>query len=108
MSRVGPSPVESVTVIIDGVTHHGSYFLRGSVVHVRSPLGARATQVGGSPPEAIAMLLLSELVREPKRLGQTNLWIHQWPIETTFHRPLRPSLARRSSSIALSSIPDPH
>jgi hypothetical protein len=95
MNRAGPSPVKSVAVIIDGVTHHGSYFVQGSTVHVRSPLGSRAIQVGGSPPEAIAILLLSELVREPKRFGHPDLWIHQRPIETIFHRPLRPGLARQ-------------
>jgi hypothetical protein len=67
MNRAGPSPVKSVTVIIDGVTHHGSYFVQGSIVHVRSPLGAKSTQVGDFPPETTARLLLSELVREAKR-----------------------------------------
>jgi hypothetical protein len=38
MNGAGPSPVKSVTVIIDGVTHHGSYFVQDSIVHVRSPL----------------------------------------------------------------------
>jgi len=62
----GPAPVRPVTIIIDGVTHKGSYFVQGSMVHVRSPLGAKATQVGRLPPEAIAKLLLAELVRATK------------------------------------------
>jgi hypothetical protein len=33
-------------------------------VYVQSPFGAKATQVGASPPEGVAMLLLSELVRQ--------------------------------------------
>ena len=57
----------SVTVTIDGVTHHGTYFVHGSVVHVRSRLGEKIAKVGRSLPEAIARLLLSELVREAKR-----------------------------------------
>jgi len=43
-----------------------AYYVQGSIVHVRSLLGAKATQLEGSSPEAIAMLLLSELVREAK------------------------------------------
>jgi hypothetical protein len=63
MSRTGPSPVKSVTVTSDGVTHHGAYFVQRSTVYVRSPLGDKAIQVGGAEPVAIARLLLLELVR---------------------------------------------
>jgi hypothetical protein len=62
----GPTPVRPVTIIIDGVTHQGSYFVQESTVHVRSPLGTKATQVGRLSPEAVAKLLLSELVRATK------------------------------------------
>jgi hypothetical protein len=62
-----PFLVKSVTVTIDGVTHHGTYYVQGSVVHVRCSLGEKITEVGTSPPEVIARLLLSELVREAKR-----------------------------------------
>jgi hypothetical protein len=65
MSR--PAPVKPVTIIIDGVTHEGSYFLQDLTLHIRSPLGAMATQVGSLPPEAVAKLLLSELVRQAKK-----------------------------------------
>ena len=64
MRRV-PTLARSVTVTIDGVAYHGTYLVQRSMIYVRSPLGAMATQVGGSPPEAIAKLLLSELVRAP-------------------------------------------
>ncbi len=60
----GPTAVRSVTVTIDGVTHKGTYYVQGSVVHVQYHAGAKATQVGGSPAGSIAKLLLSELVRE--------------------------------------------
>jgi hypothetical protein len=63
MSRTGPSPVKSVAVTIDGVTHHGAYFVQRSTVYVRSPLGDKAIQIGGAEPVAIARLLLLELVR---------------------------------------------
>jgi hypothetical protein len=59
-----PILVERVTVTIDGATHAGAYYVKGPFLFVRSPLGARATQVGGSPPKAVAELLLAELVRE--------------------------------------------
>jgi hypothetical protein len=39
------------------------YFVQGSMVHVQWSFGAKATQVGNSPPEMIAKMLLSELVR---------------------------------------------
>jgi hypothetical protein len=58
-----PSAVKTITVTINGSEHHGTYFVQGSAVHVQSKVGAKATQVGGSPPEMIARLLLSELVR---------------------------------------------
>jgi hypothetical protein len=58
-----PTPVNPVTVTIDGVTHHGIYYVRGSIVFVQSQLGAKRIQIGHSPPLEIAKLLLSELVR---------------------------------------------
>jgi hypothetical protein len=64
MASNKPILVECVTVTTDGVTHEGAYYVSGSVLHVRSPLGAKAIEVGGSPPEAVAKLLLAELVRE--------------------------------------------
>ena len=63
MSRGCLSPVKSVTVTIDGVTYQGTYFVQDSIVHVRSPLGAKSTQVGKSSPETVAKLLLSALAR---------------------------------------------
>ena len=66
MTSGRPTQVKSVTVTFDGVTHHGTYFVLGSMVHVRSPLGAKATQLGKSSPGELAMLLLSELIRETK------------------------------------------
>jgi hypothetical protein len=62
-----PLIVRSVTVTINGVTYQGTYYVQGSMVYVRSPLGAKATQLGKSSPGELAMLLLSELVREAKR-----------------------------------------
>src|SRR5690348_16385107 len=73
MRRV-PIVPRSVTVTVDGVAYHGSYFVQRSMIYVLSPLGAKATQVGSSPPESIAKLLLSELVRAPD--GQQSKYFH--------------------------------
>ena len=58
-----PIPVKIATVTIDGVAYEGIYYVQHSVVCVESPFGAKATQVGKFLPEAIAKMLLSELVR---------------------------------------------
>ena len=68
MSRSKPTAVKPVTVTINGVPHNGTYFVQSSMVHVQSMLGSKATQVGGSPPETIAKLLLSELVLKAKAI----------------------------------------
>jgi hypothetical protein len=60
--------VHNVTVTIDGVTHQGTYYVQGPLlVYVQCDAGTKATQVGRSPPSAIAKLLLSELVREQRK-----------------------------------------
>jgi hypothetical protein len=58
-----PIPVKIAAVTIDGVAYEGIYYVQGSVVCVESPFGAKAIQVGKLPPDAIAKMLLSELVR---------------------------------------------
>lgn len=59
-----PTPVKTVKVTIDGVAHHGTYYVQSLMVYVQSEKGRKAaTQLGGSRPETIAKLLLSELVR---------------------------------------------
>ena len=66
MSGGWPTPVELVTVTINGGIYEGTYYVQKSVVYVQSSYGSKATQVGGfggSPPKSVAALLLSELVR---------------------------------------------
>jgi hypothetical protein len=58
-----PSPVERITVTINGVTYEGTYYVQKSIVYVQSSFGSKAASVGGSMPVAIARMLLSELVR---------------------------------------------
>jgi hypothetical protein len=55
--------VRTVTVTVHGATYEGMYYLQGSMVHVQSSFGKKAAQVRGSPPEAVAKMLLSGLVR---------------------------------------------
>jgi hypothetical protein len=62
----GLSPVKRVTVTINGVIYEGTYFVQNYMVHVVSSFGSKATQLGGSTPETLAKMLLSELVRENK------------------------------------------
>ena len=59
----GLSPVKQVTVTIDGVIYEGTYFVQNYIMHVVSSFGAKATRLGKLPPETIARMLLSELVR---------------------------------------------
>jgi hypothetical protein len=58
-----PAVVRTITITIDGVAHHGTYFVQNCAVYVQSVLGSKATHVGGSPPESVAKLLLSEIIR---------------------------------------------
>jgi hypothetical protein len=64
--RHEPLLVRSVTVTINGVAYHGTYFVQHTTVYVRSPLGTNSALVGGSPPEKIAKLLLGEMARATK------------------------------------------
>ncbi len=54
---------QEVSVEIEGKIHAGRYIVERKVVTVTSGFGQKSTQLGGSNPEDIARLLLSELVR---------------------------------------------
>jgi hypothetical protein len=66
MGRNRLTPGRTVTITIDGVTHEGTYFVLGLIVHVQSPVGTKATQLGMMPASTVAKLLLSELMRSHK------------------------------------------
>ena len=55
-----------ISVELDGKTYTGSYNVKRGVVTVSTLKGHKSTQVGGSPPEVIARMLLRELVSEGK------------------------------------------
>jgi hypothetical protein len=63
MTDSKPTPVNSVIVTENGVTLEGTYFVQNKMIYVRSLLGTTVTQLGGTQPEMLAKLLLSELVR---------------------------------------------
>ena len=57
-----------MSVTIGGVTHHGTYYVQETMVHVQSPFGTKSAWIGLSHPHALARLLLSELVRAGERI----------------------------------------
>ena len=56
-----------VSVDLDGITYNGAYSLSGGMITVSSDYGTNTAQVGGRPPDALAQLILMELVRKQKR-----------------------------------------
>jgi hypothetical protein len=56
----------SISRVIDGVTHIGKWSVENDIVTVRNAFGAgvKSTQLGGSPPEALALIMLAEMYRE--------------------------------------------
>jgi len=53
-----------VSIKSGGITHHGYFEVDGVMIRVSHRGSTKATQLGGTPPAALARLLLSELVRE--------------------------------------------
>jgi len=56
-----------VSVDLDGISYHGTYSLSGGMITVSSDYGTNTAPVGGRPPDALAQMLLMELVRKQKR-----------------------------------------
>ena len=66
--RKVPMSGDEVSIEIEGRTYTGRYVVSGQgsgrTVTVSTPLyGSKTTQVGGSPPETIARMLLRELIQ---------------------------------------------
>jgi hypothetical protein len=55
-----------MAVRMDGKVYYGTYTVDDTIVRVAYRGNSKATQVGGSPPETMAGLLLRELVRESR------------------------------------------
>jgi hypothetical protein len=63
-----PTTRNSHTVEIEfgGRTVSGFYRVKRGLISVSTSQGSKATQVGGSPPESLARVMLRELAKEGK------------------------------------------
>jgi hypothetical protein len=61
------TPLREVKIEFGGRLIGGSYAVLGGVVTVYSAFGIKSTQLGNSPAERIAQMLLRELVTASKR-----------------------------------------
>jgi hypothetical protein len=58
---------DEITITLkDGRIVTGSYGCSDRYVTVKTMLGSKTTQLGGSPPASLAMIMLSELAEEGK------------------------------------------
>lgn len=60
----------SVSVEVDGTVHEATYSVSSKVVTVQSPYGSTSTQIGGLSAEAVARILLREIVAGAKARGE--------------------------------------
>ena len=56
----------SITVEFEGKSYSATYSVAAKVVSVECPYGSRTTQVGRSTAEALARLLVREILAEAK------------------------------------------
>jgi hypothetical protein len=56
----------TIEIRFDGRVVRGSWAHDGSMVQVRTPYADKTTQIGGSPPETLARIMLGELAKEGK------------------------------------------
>jgi hypothetical protein len=55
------------SAVIDGKLHTASWVLSDGWVTVSGPLGAKTTELGKLGPDALARLMLTEMVKEKKQ-----------------------------------------
>jgi hypothetical protein len=60
----------SVSVAVDGTVHEATYSVSSKIVTVQSPYGSNSTQIGGLSAEAVARILLREIVAGAKARGE--------------------------------------
>ena len=53
----------TVSVTIEGTTYPAMYELKQGVITVRTDIGTKSASVGTSPPDAVARMLLRELIQ---------------------------------------------
>ncbi len=58
---------EDITVEVDGKTYSGRVEISRDLVTVSTPYGSKTTQIGGSPAESIARIMLREFVQAEKQ-----------------------------------------
>lgn len=56
----------TITVTEGHIDYVAEYTVKNGMITVTAAHGHKTTQVGGSPPEALAKMLLRELIREGK------------------------------------------
>lgn len=55
------------SAVIDGKLHTASWVVSNGWVTVSGPLGAKTTELGKLDPDALARLILTEMVKEKKQ-----------------------------------------
>jgi hypothetical protein len=58
-----PTALNDVSVSLEGVTHHGTYYVQRGILYVQCHRGEKKTQVGSTGPMPMAKLLLSQIMR---------------------------------------------
>ncbi|WP_330481921.1 hypothetical protein [Tumidithrix elongata] len=58
------SPSRQVSIEINGQIYNGSYTVVSDIITVSYKMEKETTQVGGTPPDILARVLLSELVHK--------------------------------------------
>jgi hypothetical protein len=76
---LGELTVETTTISVrtGGVTHAGVYAARDGLITVMTVYGSKTTELGQSPPETLAWLMMLEIVREETARRDDRVWA--WP-----------------------------
>jgi hypothetical protein len=61
-----PAVKREVSIEYKGKTYNATYTVEKGIITVSTLYGKKATQVGGSPPESLARIMIRELVDEGK------------------------------------------
>ena len=59
-----------ISVEVNGKTYNGTYKVKKGVITVSSALSHSSTHLGGTPPEALAKILLREMAES----GKLDIW----------------------------------
>jgi hypothetical protein len=63
-------PFIPVSIEWEGKKYAGSYYVEKGMITVSGSWGQKSTQVGNSPPELLARIMLRELAQEAKARGE--------------------------------------